>query len=410
MKYSKYLALLMFIPLVMSQSMPQSVSPTMLKVFETLSPQQQKEFAKKYGIDIPATSGSSSKSTLGDPGDPIKEREPSNYIDNKQDLFDEKTVFDEYLEKSKTETIIEDERFGINFFSQEISTFSPVDDMPVPENYLLGVGDEIIIQLIGTENQTFYLPVQRDGSILIESVGPVVVSGLTFDQMQQLIKSRVSQQLIGVEALITMGRLKAMNIFMAGEVNYPGMYSVSALTTITQSLYQAGGISDIGSLRKIKVLRDGSLVTEFDAYSLLISGDASNDIRLRSGDVVLVPEYDGVATVKGEVKRPMVFEIKNTDSIKNLIKMAGYFSNNAYPTNSSLKSKLNSAAVYAFQNINLYDEQDLSRKVKNGDILTVPKAGEGMEQYVRVEGAANRTGFFGWKQGMRLSDLFQNSH
>ena len=177
--------------------------------------------------------------------------------------------------------------------TRDVSTFAPTDDAPVPESYRLGVGDQIVVQLFGKENDQLNLQIGRSGDISFPKLGSITLSGLTFEDARDLIKTRVEQQLIGVDAVVSMGRLRAINVFMAGEVAVPGAYSVSALTTVTQALFQAGGVTDIGSLRNIQVRRAGSVVATFDTYDLLMKGDVSDDIRLQSGDVVYVPTLHG---------------------------------------------------------------------------------------------------------------------
>ena len=191
------------------------------------------------------------------PGEELEQKELDNPAFESQEnyrLFQEK--FAEF-EKSLLEDEEEVKRYGVSLFDREISTFAPTDDATVPDNYRLGAGDNFVIQLFGKDNEQYNLQVSRDGKISFPKLGPITVAGLTFEDARDLIRSRVADQLIGVQATISMGRLRAINVFMAGEVAVPGAYSVSALTTITQALFQAGGISDIGSLRAIQVKRDG---------------------------------------------------------------------------------------------------------------------------------------------------------
>ena len=199
-------------------------------------------------------------------------------------------------------------RYGRTLFSRDVSTFAPTDDAPVPESYRLGVGDEIVVQLFGKENDQLSLQIGRSGDISFPKLGSIALSGLTFEDARDLIKTRVEQQLIGVDAVVSMGRLRAINVFMAGEVSVPGAYSVSALTTVTQALFQAGGVTDIGSLRNIKIRRAGSMIATFDTYDLLMRGDVSDDIRLQSGDVVFVPPYtDAKSKAITSISRSMFF-------------------------------------------------------------------------------------------------------
>ena len=248
-----------------------SIPPAMLAQFQAMSPAEQQKLAKQYGVELPTEKTQVQNKFLAEPTEPLKQRE--------------KPVVTKEV-KSKPKTL---ERYGQSLFNQEVSTFAPTDNALVPNDYRIGVGDELVVQLFGKENSLTSLQVGRDGVINFPKLGPISVAGLSFDEAQSLVRTRVTTQFIGVDAVVSMGRLRAMNIFMAGEVNVPGAYSVSALTTITQALFQAGGVTDIGSLRKIQVKRNGKLVTTFDLYKLLLEGDISNDVRLQSGDVVFVP-------------------------------------------------------------------------------------------------------------------------
>ena len=260
----------------------QSISPQMMEQAKNLPRAQQEALARQYGVDLDQILGGGAKNTsqeIAIPGAPL---EQNNTEDDKSEA--------KVSEIEKEQGL---ERFGISLFDREVSTFAPTDDASVPDDYRLGAGDNLVIQLFGKDNNQYDLQVSREGKISFPKLGPITVAGLRFEDARDLIRSRVAGQLIGVQATISMGRLRAINIFMAGEVEVPGAYSVSALTTITQALFQAGGISGIGSLRAIEVKRDGVSVASFDVYKLLLQGDASGDVRLQSGDVVFVPPYKG---------------------------------------------------------------------------------------------------------------------
>ena len=296
-------------------------------------------------------------------------------------------------------------RFGLSIFDAEISTFSPFENIPVGDNYILGAGDELSIKLVGSENALLNLMIQTNGTIFVPKIGEISLSGLTFNDAIKTIQSRIEKELIGVNAFITMGRIKSINIFLAGEVNAPGMYSISALSTITQSLYQAGGISDIGSLRNIKVVRDGIQITAFDVYDLLIYGNAENDIRLRSGDVVLVQPYEGLVELKGNIKRPHQYEIKSGDTFNDLLKWSGGFEANAYPAGSTLSRSNSIGSTPTVQNINLLLEENLSKKILPNDSIMIPATGVEQRKYITLKGEINRPGRYGWTEGMKISDL-----
>jgi polysaccharide export outer membrane protein len=301
------------------------------------------------------------------------------------------------------------ERYGVSLFEREVSTFAPTDDALVPDEYRLGVGDQLIVQLFGKENATYTLGVGRDGSVNFPKLGAITVTGLTFEDARALIDTRVSQQLIGVEAVVTLGRLRAIGVFMAGEVRVPGAYSVSALTTVTQALFQAGGVTDIGSLRNIQVRRGGKIVTIFDVYDLLMRGDPSGDIRLQSGDVLFVPTIDSVVEIRGEVRRPMAYELVGGETVADLINMAGGFTKEAFADLAVLIRTSLEGGLPTAESVNLLESKTASLSLRDGDILQVPTTGDTLANGVSIEGAVYRPGSFGWKSGMRASDLIGNA-
>ena len=232
-----------------AQSLPRNLSPEILSQIQAMSPTQQQALARQYGIAIPQGSGEKlSTPGLAMPGQALTSANDHQILAN---IFPmEEAVSDPVEEQTPT-------RFGQNLFNSEVSTFAPTDNAPVPESYRLGVGDQLIVQIFGKENEQINLQVGRSGDVAFPRLGSITLAGLSFDDARELIKTRVSQQLIGVDAVVSMGSLRAINVFMAGEVSVPGMYSVSALTTVTQALFQAGGVTEIGSLRAIQVRRGG---------------------------------------------------------------------------------------------------------------------------------------------------------
>ena len=278
---------------------------------------QQRALAEQYDrFARTAATPEGASSSLGDVGEQLEQMGVSEADYIAEEL-------EEVAEAGAAAQVLE--RYGVSLFDRDVSTFAPTDDALVPDEYRLGVGDQLVVQLFGKENATYTLSVGRDGSINFPKLGAITVSGLTFEDSRALIDTRVEQQLIGVEAVVTLGRLRAIGVFMAGEVRVPGAYSVSALTTVTQALFQAGGVTDIGSLRGIQVRRAGRDSTTFDVYDLLMRGDPSGDIRLQSGDVLFVPTIDSVVEVRGEVRRPMAYELAGGETVADLIQMAGGF-------------------------------------------------------------------------------------
>ena len=382
------------------QALPPGVSPAMLSQFKAMSPTQQQALAKQYGIDLPSgTANPSEVAGLASPGVAL----------SSADGREEEEVG--LVVTSGTEAALPSARarYGRSLFNSDVSTFAPTDDAPVPDSYRLGVGDQLVVQLFGKENEQLSLQIGRSGDVSFPKLGAITLSGLTFDDARDLIKTRVSQQLIGVDVVVSMGRLRAINVFMAGEVSVPGAYSVSALTTVTQALFQAGGVTDIGSLRDIRLLRAGRVISTFDAYDLLMRGDVSNDIRLQSGDVVFVPPYAGVINVEGELKRPMVYELAGGETLADVLEMAGSFTRDAYPAMSVLTRQSDTLGLAEALTLDLTDPVQRELEASDGDTLKVPKVGDRLANSVILKGAVNRPGSYGWIAGMRLSDLLSDA-
>ncbi|MDB4261033.1 polysaccharide export protein [Porticoccaceae bacterium] len=281
----------LIVTLVSVGAAAQTISPQMLQQLKSMPRAQQEALAKQYGVDLDQVLGGAKNTgaAIATPGEPLEQAElgrPDAEAQERYELFQEKFAEFEKTLIEEEETI---ERYGMALFDREVSTFAPTDQASVPDNYRMGAGDNLVVQLFGTETDQYDLQVARDGQISVPKLGPITIAGLTYEDARDLIQSRVAAQLLGAQATVSMGRLRAINIFMAGEVVVPGAYSVSALTTVTQALFQAGGVGDIGSLRNIQVKRNGATVNAFDVYQLLLKGDASGDLRLQSGDVVFVP-------------------------------------------------------------------------------------------------------------------------
>ena len=457
MNLRQYLFIVLFsIPHLMAQSFPGNFSDDMQKQFLELTEEEREIIATQYGFDLEDLNQTNSPQPSLKLDDRFLNDQPApsnqqQNIPNSSDLLaldyqrnqflyqnslltqprcfdrqgnlinsvglrskqnldekDQNQCYDSFGNLLDSPDNSEDEeltRFGLSIFNTKISTFSPFENMPVADDYRLGTGDEISIKLVGAQNSLLNLTIERNGTVFIPKIGEITLSGITFKEAANIIQSRIEQELIGVTAFITMGRIKSINIFMAGEVNSPGMYSISALSTITQSLYQAGGISDIGSLRSIKVLRNGEEISVFDVYDLLIYGNSKNDIRLRSGDVVFIPPHEGLIEAKGSVKRSHIFEVKAGDTFDDLLKWTGGFDANAYPAAAILTRADSIGMIASVSNIDLLLNENLIKKLLANDSITIPETSKDQRAFIGVEGAFNRPGKFGWSEGMKISDL-----
>jgi polysaccharide export outer membrane protein len=379
-------------PNLLAQSVPANISPQIIQQAKSMSPSQQKALAKEIGVDITTDQGTDALNTT-------VEQEIN-------DRFEDYSDDDELIILSNTNQ--SDNRFGMSIFRSRVSTFSPIDNLPVPDDYKLGAGDQLIIKLLGTENIQLSPTISRDGSIFINQIGDIVLSGLLFDDAVELIKQRIESALIGVQVFVTMGRIKTINVFISGEVAKPGMYALSALTSVTQSLYQAGGITGIGSLRNIQVIRNGQIINEFDAYDLLIYGNSDNDIRLRSGDVLFVPTYEGAVSISGNVKRIRSFEIKKSDTFADLLKWAGGYNSNANPEFGLSISSDGIGSLPNSRTLDFTDPKNLAIELKPNDRFFIPALVDTIYNSITINGAVARPGMLGWYDGMRLSDVFDD--
>ena len=394
--------------LAFAQAAIPAVPPEILAQLQNMSPAEQKALARQYGFDldqvlgggIGAGGGDGQRPALGAPGEPLEQVQ----LDGSK----EEGVREPSEEEAEEETERELQRFGSNLFDSEVSTFAPVDNIPVPEGYRLGVGDELRVMLIGKEQGDYPLLIDRDGSVTLPKLGRVVLSGLTFSEAKRLIEKRVEQQLIGSEAILSMGSLRSINVFMAGELKAPGNYSISALSTLSQSIFIAGGIADTGSYRAVQLKRQGKTVQSFDLYDLLLYGDNSGDVRLQSGDVVFVPVVGAQASIAGEVVRPAIYEFQDGDTIDSLVKMAGGVLATGNPRQALLRRYRSGSSLPSIDNLNLLEGESLDRQVTDGDALSVASMSKRLSNPIAIDGETELDELIGWTDGLTVADVFTN--
>ncbi|WP_289007738.1 SLBB domain-containing protein, partial [uncultured Idiomarina sp.] len=277
----------------------------------------------------------------------------------------------------------------------------------VPSNYIMGVGDTIKVQLFGKENRSYDLTIDREGKVVIPDLGELTVAGLTYTLMQDMIQNQVKQRLIGFNAAVSMGELRSIQIFIAGEAYKPGSYTVSSLSTISQALYVAGGVSDIASLRSVRLMRAGEVVSEFDLYDLLLEGDTSDDKMLQSGDVVFIPARGDMVTVKGQVKRPALYELEGDETLRDALRFAGGSEEDAYLAAAQLERIVNGKRLIS--TVDLTSDTQLSEALKGGDVLTLREVSDSLDNSLLLVGAVTRPGHYEWYEGIRLNDVLRDS-
>lgn len=246
------------------------------------------------------------------------------------------------LRHDATELAREDQVFGRNIFNTRNLTFEPSVNLATPPNYRLGPGDEVIIDIWGTSQNTIRQQISPDGTINIEKIGPVSLSGMTVSAANDYLKKVLGKTYSGLDSAegnleirLTLGNTRTIQINVMGEVMQPGTYALSSFSTVFHALYRAGGVNEIGSLRSVQVVRSGQKIADVDVYDFIMKGKIQDDIRLQEGDVIIVPAYEVMVRFSGNVKRPMRFEMKARESLATLIQYAGGFDAEAYTLNSA---------------------------------------------------------------------------
>lgn len=294
--------------------------------------------------------------------------------------------------------------FGYDLFQGVPSTFAPVKDIQVPIDYIVGPGDTFNVQLYGSETASYTLTVGRDGQVKFPKLGPIAVSGMGFDAARATLEHRVAKQLIGTQVSVTMGDLRSIRVFVLGEAEKPGSYTVSGLSTMTNALFVSGGVKQIGSLRNIELKRNGRLVSVLDLYDLLLHGDTSGDRQLMPGDVIFIPPIGVTATVYGAVRRPAIYELKKEKTAGEIIGIAGGLSPDADGKLAQLE-RIESSRFREMRNIDLDSSAGRNTEILNGDKLRVPAIRPTLENSVELSGDVFRPGAFQYTPGLRLTDI-----
>jgi polysaccharide biosynthesis/export protein len=294
--------------------------------------------------------------------------------------------------------------FGYDLFDRAPSTFAPMTNVPVPSDYVIGPGDELTVQLYGSQNRTLRLPVGRDGRINFPEIGPINVVGERFNSVKESIESRVERQLIGVRASVSMGDTRTIRVFVLGEARRPGTYTISSLGTITSALYAAGGIKPIGSMRRILLKRQGTLVRTLDLYDLLIRGDTTDDNKLEQGDVIFIPPVGSTVSVAGEVHRPAIYEVKNESTVADLVNLAGGLTPQA-DEGKAMLARVDENQHRVVLRVDLGKAGAKTEPLRNGDVLRVSRLRPTLDAGIVLSGHVFTPGNYAYHPGMHLTDV-----
>ncbi|OHU90712.1 hypothetical protein BET10_04225 [Pseudoalteromonas amylolytica] len=374
----------------MSKSIAIQLSPKQLAHIKSLSASEKRELAEQYGVSVDDLNSNRLPKKKNNPleeleedtlGDPNQERLPEEEKEEEEEL---KLFGYDLFEKKNVEQ-------GVNLATQA-----------APGDYPMNIGDYLIVSFYGKLDITHEVQVNGEGQLLIPGLSPVNVLGLTLNEVKSLILSKVKKEVIGGEAIVTTGELQPIRVTIAGEVKKPGIYTLPALTNITQALNHADGITELGSLRSIQQKRKGKPVSNLDLYDLLLSGDNSSDTILRNGDVVFVPSIEKRVIVDGAVNRPAIYELKNGEHLQDLLKIGGGVAAGGSKQNITILR-------YTQQNRKTVLSVDLSRsgdaQLHDGDEIKIPTISSELEKAVTLIGAVTHPGPRQWRVGLKLSDI-----
>lgn len=280
--------------------------------------------------------------------------------------------------------------FGRNIFNNENLTFQPNMNMATPANYRLGAGDNVIIDVWGASQQTFVGTISPDGFVTIDGVGPVKLAGMTVSAANSFIAGKLGQFYSGSNIQLTVGETRSIQVQVMGEVVAPGTYTLSSLSSAFNALYAAGGISEIGTLRDIKVYRQGRVIASVDVYDYILNGNTSGDIRLQDNDIIVVGPYDCLVSISGKVKRPMFYEMKSSESVSTILSYSGGFTGSAYRKNLRLIRKTGSE--YSVHTIDEFEMNGFT--LNDGDSIYVDSIVATYSNMIELRGAVNHPGMY----------------
>ncbi len=337
-----------------------------------------------------------------------KERQGNENIDTERTEAKDETNSSSAQDDNKKLAMPQDsiKVFGRDIFYSSNLTFEPSMNIATPTDYRLGPGDQVVIEVWGASEANIVQKVTPDGYISIPDVGPIAVNGLTVQAASNRIRAKLSKIYSGMKTAnvdlstnvkVSLGQIRTIQVNIMGEVARPGTYALSSFSTVFHALYKAGGVSPIGSLRNIKVVRGGRTVATIDVYDYILQGRSHTDIRLQEGDVILASPYEALVMIQGKIKRPMYYEMKSSESIATLINYAGGFSDDAYA--SSITVERSNAKERTICTVDEMHYNDF--KMKDGDVVSIGAILDRYDNRVEIKGAVYRPGSYAIGQDIR---------
>ena len=339
---------------------------------------QRKKQNSKYNKRLIAEEEADIKSELDD------------FLPDSLDIYDRQVIKNYLRDKEREEGKSGKKVFGRDIFNNEELSFEPNMNIATPDSYVLGAGDAVLIDIYGASQKTVNATVSPDGFVVIEGYGPIQVAGLTVSQANSRIRSQLGARYSSSKIRLSLGQTRTITVNVMGEVKTPGTYTLSAFASVFHALYMAGGPSDIGTLRNIKVYRKNRLVSTVDIYDYMLNGKLGGNVRLGDNDVIVVGPYDCLVNITGKVKRPMYYEMKSSESVGTLINYAGGFAGDAY--RKSVRVVRKSGSQYSVHNVNEFDMT--SFRMADNDSVSVDSILPRYSNMVEIKGAVFRPGMY----------------
>ena len=374
----------------------QGVTPAQLRRIKAKYDQEQEGLG---AVDV--TTIKRNRATL-DKNAPVKDRKGENFM-----LRDEKAKYNNLQKREMLQSemgfldidsvvyynnLMKDKEtvYGRNLFNNELLTFEPAMNIPTPADYVLGAGDQVIIDIWGASQQSIDGEISPDGFVVIEEIGPLKLSGLTVAEANDYVKEMLGGDYNGSSITLSVGTVRSVKVEVVGDVVTPGSYTLSAFSTLFNALYTAGGITEMGTLRDINVYRGGKAIANIDVYDYIVNGNNSGNIRLQDNDLIVVGPYDAIVSVGGKVKRPMKYEMKENETLSKLLSFAGNFTGDAFTKNIRVIRK--SGREYSVHTV----EKDAfaSFKLFDGDSIFVDSIVSRFSNMVEVKGAVFHPGMY----------------
>jgi protein involved in polysaccharide export with SLBB domain len=372
---------------------------------DTTNPREQDPTSRESSPD----QSSRSNSTRNMPSISIDSRQDAKdaYFDRQQNVPDHmprppltKTEFELFAEDVTGHPLL---TYGRKLFDNVPSTFAPVDRVPVPADYVLGPGDELLIRAWGKIGLDARVTIDRDGQIYLPKVGTLNVAGLRYTQLDGYLHSAIGALFKDFELNVALGQLRSIQIFVLGSARRPGAYTVGSLSTMVNALFVSGGPSATGSMRHVQLIRNNQLVTEFDIYDLVKRGDKSHDRPLLPGDILFIPPVGPQAAIVGSVEEPGIYELSPATTVASALQLAGGLTSLA-ETKRVLLERVEDHSRRRVEEFTL-DAAGKQRVLKDGDLLQILPVSPEFENTVTLRGNVAQPGRYAWHEGMRVSDL-----